>query len=516
MKKILLIGPYKNAELRVGQYLSPPLGIYRIKSFIEKNTDCTVDIIDIDLKGKKYFIDTLKKGYDIIGFSLLQPTLKNDISIINKAKKLSPHSLLIAGGQGGVFNHELILNKTPIDVVVKGFGEFALLDIINNFNQLQKVKGIYIKDNNSIIDTGKKEPYSYEQFREISLSFDFDKVPYEEYWEVMERFYSKQHLKIMKNEDFLYTIRLMTSSHCPKKCVFCSSTNFLDNMSCKMQQRISLNAEDIYILVKNALRSYPKCKAIYFNDDDFLFDKERIRKLCLFLKSIHGISYFCLSRIDNVDKNLLKLMKSVGFKFIIYGVESFSNKVLKDMHKNICIKNSKLAKEVIKKTIDAGITPLMNLILFFPTTRIRDIVETIENTLELVDYGARLTVYSYIEAYPGSTILKQDSLKITYNKFQIAKNKFRLPLFILPFSNKIKSLALESIKLREKLLDKFLKKYSWKGVVPHPLHSLALFLAVYQILDFDTHRIEHLIDKIMVEESKQVMPNETIKAEVTS
>lgn len=512
--KILLSGPFKNGKLRVGQYFSPPLGIYRIKSFIEKKTCCTVDVVDIDLKGKEYFFSTLKRNkYDIIGFSILQPTFKNDIKMIYEAKKLSPHSLIIAGGQGAVFNHRLILDKTPVSAVVKGFGEFALLGIINNPGRLKETKGLYIKENNRIIDTCR-EPYDYEEFREISLSFDFKKVPYEEYWKQMEKFYTKRHLQIMKNEDFLYTIRVMTSSHCPRKCVFCSSTNFLDNLNCKAQQRIALNAEDIYSLVKNALKSHPKCRAIYFNDDDFLFDKERIRKLCLLLKNIHGISYFCLSRIDNADENLLRLMKNAGFKLIIYGVESFSNKVLKDMHKNICIKSpEETIKDTIKKTIEAGITPLMNLILFFPTTRTIDITKTIENTVELVEYGARLTVYPYIEAYRGSDILEQNLLNLTYDRFQIERNKFRLPRLILPFSDKIKSLASESLKLRERLVDKFLKKYSWKGAVPHPLHSLALFLAAYQLLGIDTPRIEHLIGKIMMEEAKRAALDEKIKAE---
>jgi len=501
-KKILLIGPYKNSGLRVGQYLSPPLGIYRIKSYIEKKASHQVDIIDLDLEGKDYFINKLKNNkYDIIGFSILQPTLKNDIALVYEAKKLSPDSLIIAGGQGAVFNHKLLLNQTPTNVIVKGFGEFALLEIINNPGQLQKIKGLYIKENSKIIDTGIVEPYTYEQLREISLSFDFNKVPYEEYWNFMEKVYTKKHLEIMKNEDFLYTIRLMTSTHCPRKCSFCSSTNFLDN-ACKNQQRIALSGEDVYSMVKRALISHPKCKAIYFNDDDFLFDKKRIKELCFLLKNIKDISYFCLSRVDNIDKDLLRLMKKTGFKFIIYGVESFSDKILKDMCKNLTI-NNRLSKQVIKDTIDIGLTPLMNLILFYPTASIGDIITTIENAIELVEYDARLTVYPYIEAYPGSNILKQENLDFTYEKFNVRKKRFILPNLILPRSKKIRLVAEESIKIREGLLNNILKERKWTGVVPHPLQGLTLFLAVYKILNLRTARIESLINRILAKEEQE-------------
>ena len=36
IKEILLIGSYNPDRIRTGQYLSPPLGIYRIASHLEK------------------------------------------------------------------------------------------------------------------------------------------------------------------------------------------------------------------------------------------------------------------------------------------------------------------------------------------------------------------------------------------------------------------------------------------------------------------------------------------------
>jgi len=513
MKKILLVGPYKNTELRIGQYLAPHVGIYRIKSYLEKNAECVVDIIDLDLKGKKYFINALKNNnYDIIGFSILQFTLKNDLVLIHEAKELSPESLLIAGGQGAVFNYEMLLKETPINIIVRGFGELALLKILSNSSKLEMIEGLYIQDENQqIINTGVIKPYTYEQFRDISLSFQYDKVPYEQYWTFMKKIYTKKHLEIMKNEDFLYTIRIMTSSHCPHKCSFCSSTNFLDEV-CGNQRRLALNAEDIYFLVRNALKAHPKCKAIYFNDDDFLFDNKRIRKLCSLLKGIDGVSYFCLSRLDNVNEELLKTLEKANFKFIIYGVESFSKKVLNDMHKGILANDPKeFSKEVIRKTIDAGIIPLMNIILFYTTSRIQDIIETIEASIDLVNYGARLAVYTYVEVYPGSAMLKKGSFDFVHENINVKEKHFVLPSILLPHLDEVKDLAAKSIKLRDKLMEDILNKYDWEGVVPHPLYGLVLFLAVYKIIGRSTSRIENSINHLMINEPTIPTANGKIK-----
>ncbi|MDD4353971.1 MAG: radical SAM protein [Candidatus Nanoarchaeia archaeon] len=499
-QRILLVGPYKKSELRIGQFLAPPLGIYRLKSYIEKNSNYLVDIIDLDLKGENYFFEKIKNNnYSIIGFSLLQPTLKNDLPLINKVKNLCPESILIAGGQGAVFNHELLFNKTPLTAVIKGFGEFTLLELLKN-NSWEKIKGLYLKKGSKIIDTGFIPEFTPEQFREVSIGFDFEKVPYEEYWNFMEQYYTYDHLELMKNQNMLHTIRIMTSSHCPRKCVFCSSTNFLDN-SCKIQKRLALNADEIYSLILNAIKAHPKCKAIYFNDDDFLFDKERIIKLCSNLKNINGISFFCLSRIDNYDEKMISLMKSVGFKFIIYGVESFSNNVLNQMNKNI---PSNYSKIVIKKTIDQGIDPLMNLILFYPTTKIEEIIETIENSVDLVDYGARLNVYPYIEFYAGAKMMEKNNYEFIDEEFNAGNEKITLHSLVLPINETIKNLAKKSVELRNELLTKVLDDYGWKGPCPHPLYGLSLFLAVYKILNKDTVRIEKTINNIMEEVNKKM------------
>ncbi|MCX6803735.1 MAG: hypothetical protein NTY48_04150 [Candidatus Diapherotrites archaeon] len=510
-QKVLLVGPFKNSELRAGQFFSPPNGVYRIKSFVEKKTDASVDVVDVDLDGFPFLgRKIIDNNYDIIGFSLLYPTIKNDIELMHTARLLSPKSILIAGGQGAVFIKKELLSKTPLDIVVHGFGEFPIAEMINSIKKgsnkpedFREIKGLSIKTSKGIIDTGYRDVYSNKDYAKIANSFDYSVVPYEKYWEHMELKYSKQVLEVMKNDGLLYTIRLMTSSHCPMRCTFCSATNFLEDATGKLQCSLETDVGDIIKSMKQAIKFHPNVNAFYFNDDNLLQNSERAAELCKALVNEFGtksLNYFCLSRTDNVEPNILSLMRIAGFKLIIYGVESFSNKILKDIQKKIASNNpSRLAEKVIMQTINSGITPLMNILLFYPTTTINDIVETIEKSIPLIEKGARITVFSFVEFYPGSDISNEKNIEYQYEKFRINNQSYCFPWAIMPKNKEVKEFALSAIGLREKLIKEIKTKYNYQRELPHPVFSLSLFLAVFKLLEKSTIQLDNLIDSLMIE-----------------
>ncbi len=91
---ILLVSPFKNENLRVGQYFSPPYGLHRIASYIRKKLGMDVEVFDPDLYGINKLYNLIEsEKFDIIGFRLLQPTRKNHISVIYSISRLAPKSL---------------------------------------------------------------------------------------------------------------------------------------------------------------------------------------------------------------------------------------------------------------------------------------------------------------------------------------------------------------------------------------------------------------------------------------
>lgn len=510
--RIILIGPHKgDGKLRAGQFLAPPLGIYRIASYVEKMTNIIVDVYDPNISGVHELQKKIEKQhYDVIGFSLLHPTLRYDIPLIFDLHDCSPESIFIAGGQGASFNYSLLLTLTPIDIVVRGFGERPLIQIVRQYNpeksiyqQFGNIPGLYIKNNEKNVVTPLEPPYSYSYFEDISLSFNFNKVKYENYWQYMQSVYSSADLSIRRIEEIGFkVIRLITSSHCPIGCKFCSSTHFLDAAIGKRQKIVQLSANEIIELMKKALVAYPTAEAFFFDDDNFIQSKNRIFHLCDFIEqepSFKNLKFLCVSRVDKVDLKLLNKMAETNFKLIIYGIESFSNRILKDIRKNIRADDpARLAKLNVLNTLENGITPLMNLILFYPTASIEDIIVTIESALDLIQFGARVVVYPYVEAYPGSTILAE-GFPVEHEEFFVEGFKFKIPSIIPPIDKQVSKLAKQALKLKLKLMFDLKHMFHWQTDLPQTIDSLALFLAVYRLLNITTEPMENLIYKMFSE-----------------
>ena len=117
-------------------------------------------------------------------------------------------------------------------------------------------------------------------------------------------------------------------------CDFCSCTRFLEDAVGQKQHVLMLPPEDILSLVQSALEAHLDIKTIYFKDDNFLLDKKRVEDFCaLAAKNIAArrVKFFCYSRVDTVDAQILSCMKTAGFEAIVFGVSCFSDKTIADM-----------------------------------------------------------------------------------------------------------------------------------------------------------------------------------------
>ncbi len=107
---------------------------------------------------------------------------------------------------------------------------------------------------------------------------------------------------------------------------------------------------------------------------------------------------------------LLKKMYKAGNRSLVYGVESGSDKVLKDMKKAFTVE---LAKRVIRETHEAGIAVGIFWIIGFPTENESDFQESLNFLNEVRDY-----VDSVTPGY-GCGILKGSELFTEYKKYGV-------------------------------------------------------------------------------------------------
>ncbi|MEM2120668.1 MAG: radical SAM protein [Archaeoglobaceae archaeon] len=397
---ITLINP--NAGVEVVKKLeisTPPLGLGYLASVL-REAGFKVRIID-DLVENLNIGDLLKKVKDsvIVGITSTTPTFKSALSYAKRIKEAFPEIFVILGGVHVTFQPEKAMENEFVDAVCIGEGEKTIVELaerVESGKSLEGVRGIYYKEEGRI---RKNEPREFIEDLD-SLPFPaFDLMPLEKY-SVFGR----------KLAEF----PMITSRGCPFACRYCSSSLFLGR---KFRARSAKNVVDeMEWLVEKW-----NAKHIAFGDDTFTLKKKRVEEICNEIKE-RGLSvtWSCSSRIDTIDADLLKTMKSAGCSAIYYGIESASKRVLDYYRKRISLER---AMEVIRATKKLGISTICSFIIGAPIETRREMEETLKFAIKLdPDYAqfSILTPYPgteiYDEAKESGTLLSEDYEKYTAGK----------------------------------------------------------------------------------------------------
>ena len=260
--RVLLYAGFKDNTIFYSA-VSPPLGLFRLKHFLEKR-GIHCDVHDLSLHDND-FKDTKEKisegYYDVIGASVDSEkmgryfTLMKDVR--ERCNKIGKKAMIVAGGQGGAHAYKDFIQKGKVDGVLLGFAEINFYKLILNFaKDPNKHVSEYSKGIHGIAFPRDKEfekiqkipsmPLTDEEFVQLNYHEIKDLfIPYHDYWyhtqeegaaalnlnddELIPEVDPHCDMPVNKNTQKFYveTIRLYTSSHCPWKCGFCSSHSFL-------------------------------------------------------------------------------------------------------------------------------------------------------------------------------------------------------------------------------------------------------------------------------------------------
>ena len=142
-------------------------------------------------------------------------------------------------------------------------------------------------------------------------------------------------------------------------------------------------------------------KSKWFDEFSELWIKSGFQPQCVKEKRGHdpdfcnGIHWGTTAHAGVVTMDMLKHFKVLGCAHLDYGLESFSDEILKSIGKGTDVKHNENA---IIKTLQAGIRPIPNQIVGFPD-------ETFESILANIAAWERLGIQSYpffATPYPGS------------------------------------------------------------------------------------------------------------------
>jgi anaerobic magnesium-protoporphyrin IX monomethyl ester cyclase len=245
-------------------------------------------------------------------------------TILPKLKAVCPNTIFLAGGVHASICPEQV-QSYGFNYVVIGEGEATLTQMLHN------------KTNNLEPDFKLKGVYRKEGFEPVELIPDLDTLPMPAWDLVNPKWYKVSQPDSRYRMEPGETLTISTSRGCRFFCAFCCwSKVFGRTHRLRSAEKI---VEELEYLVKH----YSITK-FFFVDDCLLGDKKRAEALAnLLLAKNLKISFSSATRVTDEGVNLetLVLLKKAGLCTLDLGVESGSDKVLKDIHKGITVEQIK-------------------------------------------------------------------------------------------------------------------------------------------------------------------------------
>lgn len=435
-----------------GFNISPPLGLYNLKTAVEaRGHRC--EVFDYDIDDEEALKTRVKAGaYDIIGMSVTHVNMSMDLNALLELYQLAitaHDTLMIGGGQEATMNYEQWLRTKLLDVCFLGFADKTFADFCDQLvaldrkyhdgaslsaplmQLLKKTPGVaYLEPlpKPGAADVELKAIYqpsptlTLDEFRELFHTNGLKQhIPYQRYWDTVRA----RKNNAFNNASFtVETTRLYTVSHCPRRCGFCSSQNFLPLSQNEKTTIIMLSAQEVYDLV--AHYSDAGARAFMFSDDDFPVGSAqgiaRLQDFCRLVIDAKAsgalpkeLRFFCQARVLDFLRRLpdgskvirpevLELMKAAGFHNIGLGIETFCERLIHMPSVNKMGVTLNDYRTVIDELLRIGITPQMFIIIGIPESTVDDLMESITIATEYIHKGADVAVISTMRAYPGSPI----------------------------------------------------------------------------------------------------------------
>jgi anaerobic magnesium-protoporphyrin IX monomethyl ester cyclase len=239
---------------------------------------------------------------------------------------------------------------------------------------------------------------------------DIDGIPFPKWGAFPYREYS--YFPAIKERPFL---PILSSRGCAYGCNYCPYL-----VDYKWRQRSSQNVLDEvgYLIGSFGIRS------TLFRDPIFTFDRKRTVEICDgIIKRGYRIKWACETRLDKVDKELLKHLYSAGLRVMNVGVESCSEEVIKRAsRKPIEVEHQ---EEMIRYCDKLGIRVTAFYMFGMPDDTRKTILDTIRYAKSLNTHVAQFFVFT---PFPGTEYyegVKGNIYEQSWEKFDCYTPVFR-------------------------------------------------------------------------------------------
>jgi len=376
------------------QWFSEPTYIYPMvpayAATLLKNAGYEVVWDDGIAEGKLYgqwLSDLEKNDPDVVMIETKTPVVKEHWRITEDIKELCPETkVVLAGDHVTALPLESMKNSEADYVLTGGDYDFLLLNLVRSLEGNEKLEtGIWYRENTKIKSTGI--------FR---LDHDLDGLPF------IDRDLTKWRLYSEKNGNFkespgTYT---MVGRDCWWRknggCTFCSWPTLYPSFRVRKPE---LLVDEIGMLIENyGVREI-------FDDTGTFPVGIWLKKFCnLMIEKGYNkkVLFGCNMRFGVLSPEDYMLMKKAGFRMLLFGLESASQRILDQLNKGLTVEK---IVDSCRKAKEAGLTVHITIMFGYPNASKEEELQTYRLAKRLMEDGYADTLQStLLMPYPGSRL----------------------------------------------------------------------------------------------------------------
>ncbi len=321
MSKILLVNPsYCNSYGgSIGSIVNPIFPVLSVASLAAVARKEGHEVKLLDLSWRNYRVEDIEEEVssyrpDIVGFSVLSPTMNQVRDMSVALKKISQNIICLAGGSHvSALPTESIL-ESHLDAVVCGEGELTFAELINGRN-FHDIKGLAFRNGDGVT-VNERRP-AIENLDELPMPA----------WDIFDlELYAKKTSRLFAKKTPFVSAEF--SRGCVFKCDFCASKLTMSFGYRKKSPKRC--AEEVAYMKSLGIREF------MLADDIFTSDIKWAGDVCdELVRQNNKVSWSCTNgiRVESSPIELFQKMKQAGCYRVAFGFEAGNTEVLKNFGK---------------------------------------------------------------------------------------------------------------------------------------------------------------------------------------
>jgi radical SAM superfamily enzyme YgiQ (UPF0313 family) len=317
----------------------------------------------------------------LLGVSCFAGMLPYAAEACRRVRAVRPDLRIVLGGPGPSATPAAILDAFPaIDFVAFGEGETTAIELLDALtgagspdephSSLARIEGLAWRDGGrrAIVNAGRQRR------REL------DDIPFPAYHHVPLAAYD--------------VVGVVTTRGCPYACTYC------DVVSMWKRRSIARSVENVIAEIE-WLHAAFGVRHVACVDDLFTVDRRRTLEMSAALARTGPlVTWGCTTRVDRTDDELLTRMADAGCRYVFYGVESGSAKVLARVNKIVPFDHTCRA---VRRGVELGMYVHAPLMWGFPFEDMSDFQQTLGFGRMLEALGAHV-FYTLATPLPATAL----------------------------------------------------------------------------------------------------------------